>query len=80
VKNEQKMTFFGFDNMIITGKNPLSHQKINGICTLKTISGDNLKIEIPINRLTSAPYNKDNTVNKLVTVFADSRFGTEPNP
>ena len=65
------MTFSGFDNMTVTGKNPLSYKKINGICTLKTTSADNLKIEIPINNiLTGATYNKDNKVNKLVTVFA----------
>ncbi len=57
--------------MIFTGENPLSHQKINGTCTLKTTSDDNLKIEIPINKKKiSATYNKDNKVNKLVTVFA----------
>jgi len=65
------MTFSGFDNMTATGKNPLPRQKLNGTCTPKTISGDNLKIEIPINKI-SATYNKDNKVNKLVTVFAVS--------
>jgi len=63
------MTYSGFDNMTITGKNPFSYQKINGICALKTITADNLKIEIPIIKI-SATYNKDNKVNKLVTVFA----------
>jgi len=65
------MTFSGFDNMTFSGKNPLSHQKINGTCTLKTTPADKLKIEIPINKINSATYNKDNKVNKLVTVFAD---------
>ena len=55
--------------MTFTGKHPLSHQKTNGISALKTIPADNLKIEIPINK-TSATHNKDNKVNKLVTVFA----------
>ena len=59
--------------MTKTRKYCSSYQKINGICTLKIISDDNLKIEIPINIiLTGATYNKDNTVNKLVTVFAVS--------
>lgn len=68
------MTVFGFDNMTITGENLLPHQKINGTCTLKATPADNLKIEIPIKRLTSATYNKDNKVNKLVTVFAVSFY------
>lgn len=57
--------------MTITAKNPFFNQKINGICALKTITTDNLNIEIPINKI-SATYNKVNKVNKLVTVFADS--------
>ena len=56
--------------MTFTGKNPFYHQKINGTSALRTIPADNLKIEIPINIITSATYNKDNKVNKLVTVFA----------
>ena len=73
------MIFSGFDNMTSTRKSTTSHQKINGTYTPNITFADNLKIEIPINKI-SATYNKDNTVNKLVTVFADSRFGTEPNP
>jgi len=65
------MTYSGFDNLIFTKKNPSPHQKINGTCDFETIPDDNLKIEIPINN-NSATYNKDNKVNKLVTVFADS--------
>jgi hypothetical protein len=64
------MTNSGFDNITFKGKNPLPHQKINDTFVLKTISVDNLKIEIPINKI-SATYNKVNKVNKLVTVFAD---------
>lgn len=64
------MTNSGFDNMTFTRENPLSHQKINGTSTPMTIPADNLKIEIPINKINSATYNKDNKVNKLVTVFA----------
>jgi hypothetical protein len=64
------MTFSGFDNMIITRKNSFSYQKITRILTSETIPADNLKIEIPINKIKSATYNKDNKVNKLVTVFA----------
>jgi hypothetical protein len=64
--------FFGFDNMTITGKYTVSRQKINRTCDFETTSADNLKIEIPINKITSATYNKDNKVNKLVTVFAVS--------
>ena len=61
--------------MTFKRKIPISKQKINGICALKTISADNLKIEIPIK--ISATYNKDNKVNKLVTVFA-SELTEEP--
>jgi hypothetical protein len=64
------MTFSSFDDMAITRKFTISHQKLNGICAPMTITADKLKIEIPINKLTSATYNKDNKVNKLVTVFA----------
>jgi len=64
------MTYSGFNNMTLIRKNPLSHQKINGTCDFEIVPDDNLKIEIPINKLTSATYNKDNKVNKLVTVFA----------
>jgi len=71
------MAFSGFDNMTITGKNRLSHQKINGTCSPKTMTADRLKIEIPININNSATYNKDNKVNKLVTVFA-SELTEEP--
>ena len=63
------MTFSGFNNMNSTGKNLLSHQKINGTCYFETVPADKIKIEIPINKI-SATYNKDNKVNKLVTVFA----------
>ena len=63
------MILSGFDNMTIREKNPLSYQKINGTSVFETITGDNLKIEIPIIKI-SATYNKDNKVNKLVTVFA----------
>jgi hypothetical protein len=64
------MTFSGFDNMTITEKNSFSYQKITGILTSETATADNLKIEIPINKIKSATYNKDNKVNKLVMVFA----------
>ncbi|MCJ7448575.1 MAG: hypothetical protein MUO72_12875 [Bacteroidales bacterium] len=70
MKKEQKMTFSGFDDMTITRKIPRSHQKINRICAPMTIPADRLKIEIPINKITSATYNKDNKTNKLVTFFA----------
>jgi len=63
------MTFSGFGNMTFTGKNPLSHQKINRTCYFEITPTDKLKIEIPINKI-SATYNKVNKVNKLVTVFA----------
>jgi hypothetical protein len=67
------MTYSGFDDMTITRKFTKFHQKINGICARTTITADNLKIEIPINKIKiSATYNKDNKVNKLVTVFAIS--------
>ena len=56
--------------MTFTGKNSMPHQKTNGTSALQITSGDNLKIEIPINKINSATYNKDNKVNKLVTVFA----------
>lgn len=51
-----------------------SHQKTNRISYIETTSDDILKIEIRINKkkLTSATYNKDNKVNKLVTVFANT--------
>lgn len=73
------MAYFGFDNMTVTGKNLSSHQKIKGICALMTMTADNLKIEIPIiiDIVNSATYNKDNKVNKLVTVFA-SELTEEP--
>jgi chitinase len=64
------MTNSGFDNMTSTGKNLFPQQKINGTCDFETIPADKLKIEIPINKINSATYNKDNKVNKLVTVFA----------
>jgi hypothetical protein len=64
--------------MTITGKNTFSHQKINWTCDFETIPADNLKFEIPINKIKiSATYNKDNKVNKLVTVFA-SELTEEP--
>jgi hypothetical protein len=76
------MTFSGFDNMTFIGKNLLPLQKIYRTCDLVTTPADRLKIEIPINieipnNETGAPYNKDNTVNKLVTVFA-SELTEEP--
>ena len=71
------MTNSGSDNMTFTGKNLLSHQKINRICSPKTMTADRLKIEIPININNSATSNKDNKVNKLVTVFA-SELTEEP--
>jgi hypothetical protein len=69
------MAFSGFDDMTNTRKFTRSHQKFNGICAPMTITADRLKIEIPINieipnNETGATYNKDNKVNKLVTVFA----------
>ena len=65
------MAYTGFDNMTMTAKNHFSYHKINGISTSETMTADNFKIEIPINNiLTGATYNKDNKVNKLVTVFA----------
>jgi hypothetical protein len=69
------MTLSGSDNMTFTGKNPLPHQKTNKTCNFDTIPADRLKIEIPIK--ISATYNKDNKVNKLVTVFA-SELTEEP--
>jgi hypothetical protein len=62
------MTLSGSDNMTFTGKNLFPYQKINGTCGFETTPVDKLKIEIPIK--ISATYNKDNKVNKLVTVFA----------
>jgi hypothetical protein len=67
------MTYSGSDNTTVTGTNTFPHQKINGICAPMTITVDNLKIEIPINKI-NATYNKDNTVNKLVTVFAVTSY------
>lgn len=64
------MTFSGFDNMTFIMKNLLPYQKINRTYGFETTPADRLKIEIPINRLTGATYNKDNKVNKLDTVFA----------
>ena len=69
------MTYSGFDNMTFTGENTVSHQKINRTCDFETTPADKLKIEIPIK--ISATYNKDNKVNKLVTVFA-SELTEEP--
>ena len=66
------MAYSGFDYMTKTRKYSFSRQKINRICPPMTISADNLKIEIPINKITGATYNKVNKVNKLVTVFAVS--------
>jgi len=57
--------------MTFIRENPSPYQKINGTCYFGTTPVDKLKIEIPINKITSATYNKDNKVNKLVTVFAD---------
>jgi len=65
------MTFSGFNNITFKGKNPFLYQKLIRICYFGTTPVDKLKIEIPINKITSATYNKDNKVNKLVTVFAD---------
>jgi len=65
------MAFPDFNDMIITRKFTRSNQKLDGICAPMTITVDRLKIEIPINKI-SATYNKDNKVNKLVTVFAVS--------
>jgi chitinase len=70
------MTYSGFDNMTYTRKYSKSHQKINGTCDFEIIPADNIKIEIPINKI-SATYNKDNKVNKLVMVFA-SELTEEP--
>ncbi len=65
------MTFSGFDNMTFKGKNLFPYQKFNMTRGFETTPADRLKIEIPINIiLPSATYNKDNKVNKLVTVFA----------
>jgi hypothetical protein len=64
------MTFSGFDNITSTGKSLFPQQKINRICAFETVPVDNLKSEIPINNNKSATSNKDNKVNKLVTVFA----------
>jgi len=63
--------------MINTGKITEYNKKLNGIYTPMTVTADRLKIEIPINKLISATYNKDNKVNKLVTVFA-SELTEEP--
>jgi len=62
--------------MTYTRKYSKSHQKINGTCDFETTPADRLKIEIPINKI-SATYNKDNKVNKLVTVFV-SELTEEP--
>ena len=40
-------------------------KKYNGICTPETMTATRLNIEIPINKLTSATYNKDGIVNCL---------------
>jgi flagellin-like hook-associated protein FlgL len=71
------MTFPTFDNMTFTGENSFSQQKINRTFTFQINPADRLKIEIPINKINSATYNKDNKVNKLVTVFA-SELTEEP--
>ena len=77
-----KMTFSDLDNMTFKEKRTLSHQKENRISDIETTSEDNRKIEIPINKknLTSATYNKDNKVNKLVTVFANVLPEQSQNP
>ena len=71
------MTFSDFDDMTITRKFTESNQKINRTCGFETVPADKVKIEIPINKINSATYNKDNKVNKLVTVFA-SELTEEP--
>lgn len=71
------MTNSGFDNMTITGENTVSYQKINRTCNFETIPADKLKIEIPINKITSATYNKDGIVNCLRPVtgyYPDQAF------
>jgi len=70
------MTFTDFDNITFKEKVTLSHQKTNRTSALEKALADKLKIEIPINKI-SATYNKDNKVNKLVTVFA-SELTEEP--
>jgi hypothetical protein len=64
------MAYTGFDNMTITEKSPPSYQKLNGICALKTITADNLNIEIPINKLIKRYVQQACISNLLVTVFA----------
>ena len=64
------MTNSDSNNMTFTGKNLLPYQKLNRTCGFGTAPADKLKIEILIKILTSATSNKDNKVNKLVTVFA----------
>jgi hypothetical protein len=63
------MIFSGFDNMSNTGEIPLSYQKLNGTCTLKTTSADKLRIEIPIN-IKKALRPTACISNSLVMVFA----------
>jgi hypothetical protein len=65
------MVFSDFDKMTADLKNLFCHQKKGDFSALMTVPIDVIKIEIPINK-TSATHNKDNKVNKLVTVFAVS--------
>jgi len=56
--------------MIFIEKKILPYQKVIKTCGFDNTPADRLKIEIPIIKL-SATYNKDNKVNKLVTLFAE---------
>lgn len=81
MKKWLKMTNSGFYNMISAEKNLWSNQKSNRTCYFPTTPADRLKIEILINKnKISATYNKDNKVNKLVTVFADALSEQSQNP
>ncbi len=61
--------FSAFDKMTADLKKLILHEKTEEFSATITVPADPLKIEIPTNR-TGATHNKDNRVNKLVTVFA----------
>jgi hypothetical protein len=64
------MAFFGLNKYLSQEKIPVTFIKKKVILTFERVTADNLKIEIPISKITRATHNKDNRVNKLVTVFA----------
>ena len=66
------MANIGLNKHLSQEKIPEIFIKRKVFITFEKVTGDNLKIEIPISKITGATHNKDNRVNKLVTVFATS--------